>query len=1429
MDAWLHTEGARDIRVTPPAAGTASGAAAPASTTTGVPDRHDEGRVVRVFLSSTFRDMQGERDALASVAVPALKRRLRARGVELLVVDLRWGVTEPDVTIETCLSEVERCRPWFIGILGQRYGTVLGAHEVTPALQVAFPVMRDGAGRSLTELEILHGVLNRSPVPAHALFFRRDPSWLDSLTQEQRAQFEEPTAQARAKLADLEVRIRNVAQITDYAHPADIAPAVEAVLGALLDARFPEGHVPNAFIEADRLHAAYARERLLGPYVGGGPYFERLDEWMAEPGAPPLLITGASGGGKSALLAHWLHRWHEQHPRDILFAHHLGASPDSADPLQLLRRLWEHLNRATGESVDLPTSAVGLMDLAAGLAQRLAQAALHAERQSVRIVIALDGIDKLSSALDLRWLPSTVSSGVKFLASSPVDSDAARAALERGWSTVGVAPLDDARRRELIAHTLALWGKRSLPQRREVRILRHGLAGLPLFLRTVLDELRFGATEDVLDERLDDYLTAADMPGLFDRVLARLERDYGGELVERALSLVWAGRAGLEESEIIATCSATPLAWARLRNGLGDSLRDQTGRIDFSHEFLRAAVAARYLSTQEAQRAAHLQLAARFEARKPDARQAEELPYQLRAAQAWDRLEALLLDLDRFQLLRGRGDEELLGYWLPLVEQGRDLVNLLCCTFEARAGDPEGWNQDDASLANVIQVFLGFARAVGEPLQRLDERLVHASHRLFGPEHPITLAFGSNLASTLRARGDLEGAKQLGQRVLEAEARSLGPVHPDTLMSANNLAETLRVDGDPGAAQQLWERVLAARERLLGPGHPLTLRCMNNLGLVRYAQNDRAQAHELWERALTLSSQLHGPEHPETLLSMSNVAESLRNCGDLRHAQELQERVLGVRMRLLGPEHPYTLGSMNNLALIFWDRGNLEGAQQLHERVLAARRRVLGPENYETLEGMRTLATLLYDRGDLAGAQLLEEQALDAVTRRGGAEHPDALTGTESLAALLHARGDLEGAQRLQERVLEVRTRRLGPEDTATLAVMGDLARTRRSQGDLMGAKALQERLLEIMMRLYGPRHADTVASMNELAATLHALGDLAGAHRLQGRALEGILPRSDPAPRRVAQEGVGDRRAVLDHHSGSAVVSGAAASDEQERLLAMWRKEWLNIGVCTQLADRRKAECAITALYARLRRRAPRFLWRPSPAAALAEALRHSLALPPGRHALDRLQDSCGGDLMDLVWDPLKWSLNATLKATIADSTGERVHDMLWRSLQDSIEDALFIPLRDSLQSMLQAGDSQVLPAADDRAADALLSGLGCLLLQASGRFSKLLEFDGTARQLHWAFGGQHDVHWIAFYLFCEQVLGVRYEREQRQILGLFAELCETGWWVPYDTWCICVDRPAAIDMERLPDPRRLGLTTERFYRVTFRDGTGFDHIRRH
>ena len=66
------------------------------------------------FISSTFTDTHVERDVLQKTILPRLRKIARENGVEVVLVDLRFGIPDDaakfHTTWEDCKREVERCR-----------------------------------------------------------------------------------------------------------------------------------------------------------------------------------------------------------------------------------------------------------------------------------------------------------------------------------------------------------------------------------------------------------------------------------------------------------------------------------------------------------------------------------------------------------------------------------------------------------------------------------------------------------------------------------------------------------------------------------------------------------------------------------------------------------------------------------------------------------------------------------------------------------------------------------------------------------------------------------------------------------------------------------------------------------------------------------------------------------------------------------------------------------------------------------------------------------------------------------------------------------------------------------------------------------------------------------------------------------------------
>jgi preprotein translocase subunit SecA/nephrocystin-3 len=92
-------------------------------------------RTIRVFVASTFRDMQApacacphadrERDYLVKFIFPQLRKLCEQRGVTWGEVDLRWDITDEQraegKVLPICLAGIQRSRPYFIGRVGERH------------------------------------------------------------------------------------------------------------------------------------------------------------------------------------------------------------------------------------------------------------------------------------------------------------------------------------------------------------------------------------------------------------------------------------------------------------------------------------------------------------------------------------------------------------------------------------------------------------------------------------------------------------------------------------------------------------------------------------------------------------------------------------------------------------------------------------------------------------------------------------------------------------------------------------------------------------------------------------------------------------------------------------------------------------------------------------------------------------------------------------------------------------------------------------------------------------------------------------------------------------------------------------------------------------------------------------------------------------
>ncbi|MDY0277139.1 MAG: DUF4062 domain-containing protein [Acholeplasma sp.] len=135
-------------------------------------------RIIKVFVSSTFKDMHAERDYMVHHVFPKLRHDFLKFGLHIIEIDLRWGVTkeeaENDQVLEICLDQIDQARPFFVALLGERYGWIPDTIKDTSSEK--YPWISDYKGKvSMTHLEILHGILNDENARPYTHVFIREP------------------------------------------------------------------------------------------------------------------------------------------------------------------------------------------------------------------------------------------------------------------------------------------------------------------------------------------------------------------------------------------------------------------------------------------------------------------------------------------------------------------------------------------------------------------------------------------------------------------------------------------------------------------------------------------------------------------------------------------------------------------------------------------------------------------------------------------------------------------------------------------------------------------------------------------------------------------------------------------------------------------------------------------------------------------------------------------------------------------------------------------------------------------------------------------------------------------------------------------------------------------------------------------------------
>ena len=913
-----------------------------------------QSRTVRVFLSSTFRDFAEERDLLVRTIFPELRRRCRERQVELVDVDLRWGITEEEAqngsVLSICLAEIDRARPYFMGFIGERYGWVPEKDKYDAAIVQEQPWLEEHrGGKSVTELEMLHGVLNNPAMAGRAFFYFRDSKWSG---KKGGAYLSEGT-QEKSKLEELKDRIRKSGfpVVENYPTPERLAERVREDLWKLIDEAYPASEVPDALTMERRRHEAYTLSRIR-LYLGGERYFTALDKAMDA--CKPVLITGQSGGGKSALIANWFLDWSSKHPKAAVIVHHLGCGADAADPVRMVVRIMQEIAIVTGDEFKPESDPDKQLEQ---LPLWLATASAWAQRENKEVLIVLDGLDKLSDREHLRWFPAFLPMQVKLVASC-LDGEILEATkMCLSWVELNVKAFTKAEQSRFITEYLGRYRKKlTAPQAKTLQ--SHPLSGNPLFLMTLLEELRVFGVHEELEQRLATLLSLpsskaeGDEPtvdDVFEHVLARVEADLGKKPVQQAMEAIWASRAGLYQDELLAIAKLVPAQWAAIQNALDESIYESGGKISFGHDYLRKAVEDRYGLTGKKKLKLHRKLAEWFSAQEVDRRVASELPWQFRQADKPGKLKKFLLNFENVYQMESGGASwiEFFDFWNYCGGES-EVRKYLPLLNKIQNASP---TQKEITGAKITSNLIARSKWLFTSVE-YDRAIIDLVQKFYGSdhdEHLNSLATLGNHLGRIWSEDAHKEAESLLRFVCNKRCALLDESDPRVAEAKHDLgsllSKTMLANQETKKeATTLLSQALDQTKKSYGNGHYETCISINNLAIHYWRVNRKAEALELLEIASYQTESLLGESHPESLLFTNNLAAMLRDNHDLIKSEKLLRKSLAGLEKNIGKNHRDTLACMQDIALLLDMTGDSSGAAEINAEIF--KRRGLTPPQF---------------------------------------------------------------------------------------------------------------------------------------------------------------------------------------------------------------------------------------------------------------------------------------------------------------------------------------------------------------------------------------------------------------------------------------------------------------------------------------------------
>ena len=546
---------------------------------------------IRVFISSTFSDMQRERDELVNT-FNMLRKEAEKRGISVTMVDLRWGITEEESArgevLDICLKEIEKSKPFFVGILGDNYGSrppleLIYNNELT----ILYPWITEDIQNQLsyTEIEMQSAVL-RNPQLINAYFYIKE-------TPEKKA-----TNDAERRLLHLKEEVMTQSRYPYYAynHPSQISNQIIKDFREIIDEMCPKEEVIT-FRQTIEQQQKNRLSNLLNFYIHRKEFEQHIDEFLKSLNKKILVIEGDHGEGKSSLAAYCIQQYIDEFDIKYYFTDQNNGN------LKLLETASYFLN----ENISF---------------EKILAAVEHSIKNNEKpILIVIDDGDRIDYSHyenTLRFWLEKLPSTIKIIVTSHHGWEFANWLKTQDFSSsFSLAELSSQQRLEFAEKYLSLRGKK-LTEAQIKKLMKSTLLNNPSNLKGVLDELSAFGHYDTLELQIELYSFLKEKTNLYLPIFTKLEDNFGKKAIKKVSQYIYLSFQGLTENDLKELTGLRQLDISLIL-GSGEAIyKFQGNRVLFVNSEVRKLAYDRYFTSFEEEKNVRLKFISRLEKKCDD-------------------------------------------------------------------------------------------------------------------------------------------------------------------------------------------------------------------------------------------------------------------------------------------------------------------------------------------------------------------------------------------------------------------------------------------------------------------------------------------------------------------------------------------------------------------------------------------------------------------------------------------------------------------------------------------------------------------------------------------------------------------------------------------------------------------------------------------